>query len=52
MITKAAMVDGRLDAGILPTGQNVGVIDELPTVADLLDRIVADAAATLDRLAG
>jgi NAD(P)H-dependent flavin oxidoreductase YrpB (nitropropane dioxygenase family) len=52
MMTKAAMVDGRLDAGILPTGQNVGVIDELPTVADLLDRIVADAAATLDRLAG
>ena len=34
------MVDGRLEAGILPTGQVVGVIDELPTVADLVDRIM------------
>ena len=34
MLTKAAMVDGRLDVGVLPTGQVVGLIDELPTVAD------------------
>lgn len=50
MMTKAAMVDGRPEAGILPTGQNVGVIGELPTVAELLGRIVAEAAATLARL--
>lgn len=52
MMTRAAMVDGDLSAGILPTGQNAGVIDELPTVADLIERIVADAEAALKRLIG
>ena len=50
MMTKAAMVDGRLDAGILPTGQVVGSIDELPTVAELVERVVAEAEAALQRL--
>jgi NAD(P)H-dependent flavin oxidoreductase YrpB (nitropropane dioxygenase family) len=50
MMTKAALVDGRLDAGILPTGQNVGVIDELPTVAELIERIIDEAETTLQRL--
>ena len=43
MLIKATMVDGKPEVGILPTGQVTGVIDELPTVAELLDRIVADA---------
>ena len=30
MMTKAALVDGRTDVGVLPTGQVVGTIDELP----------------------
>lgn len=51
MYTRATMVDGDLDAGILPTGQVVGRIDELPTVAQLLQRIVLEAEATLDQLA-
>jgi NAD(P)H-dependent flavin oxidoreductase YrpB (nitropropane dioxygenase family) len=50
MLTKATMVDGNLEVGILPTGQVAGVIDELPTVAELVDRIVAEAEATLKRL--
>jgi NAD(P)H-dependent flavin oxidoreductase YrpB (nitropropane dioxygenase family) len=50
MLTKAAMVDGNVDVGILPTGQVVGVIDELPTVAELVQRIIAEANATLERL--
>jgi NAD(P)H-dependent flavin oxidoreductase YrpB (nitropropane dioxygenase family) len=50
MLIKATMVDGKPEVGILPTGQVTGVIDELPTVAELLDRIVADAGATLKRL--
>ena len=50
MMTKAALVDGRTDVGILPTGQVVGEIAELPTVADLIGRIMAEAAAVLDRL--
>lgn len=50
MLIKAALVDGRPEVGVLPTGQVTGVIGELPTVAGLLDRTVAEAAATLDRL--
>jgi NAD(P)H-dependent flavin oxidoreductase YrpB (nitropropane dioxygenase family) len=50
MLIKATMVDGKPEVGILPTGQVTGVIGELPTVAELLDRIVADANATLKRL--
>jgi NAD(P)H-dependent flavin oxidoreductase YrpB (nitropropane dioxygenase family) len=50
MMTKAALVDGRPDVGVLPTGQVVGVIDELPSVAELIGRIVTEANATLARL--
>jgi NAD(P)H-dependent flavin oxidoreductase YrpB (nitropropane dioxygenase family) len=52
MMTKAALVDGHPEVGILPTGQVVGVIDELPTVAELMGRIVTEANATLARLTG
>jgi NAD(P)H-dependent flavin oxidoreductase YrpB (nitropropane dioxygenase family) len=50
MMTKAALVGGRTDVGVLPTGQVVGEIGELPTVAELIGRIVAEATAVLDRL--
>lgn len=52
ILTKATLCDGELDAGILPTGQVVGVIDDLPSAAELLERIIAEAESTLDRLAG
>ena len=51
MLIKASMVDGRPDVGILPTGQGIGVIDDLPTVAELIDRIIDEAEHTLERLA-
>jgi NAD(P)H-dependent flavin oxidoreductase YrpB (nitropropane dioxygenase family) len=50
MLTKASMVDGNDEAGILPTGQVVGVIDELPPVADVIARIVREANDTMARL--
>ena len=31
VMTKAALVEGRTDVGVLPTGQVVGVLDALPT---------------------
>ena len=52
MMTKAALVDGRTDVGVLPTGQVVGVIDELPTVAELVAGVVEEANGTLARLSG
>jgi NAD(P)H-dependent flavin oxidoreductase YrpB (nitropropane dioxygenase family) len=52
MMTKASVVDGDLSAGILPTGQVVGVIDALPTVAELLASISEEAGSVLARLCG
>lgn len=51
MLIKATMVDGKPEVGILPAGQVTGVIDELPTVADLLARITAEAESALKALA-
>jgi NAD(P)H-dependent flavin oxidoreductase YrpB (nitropropane dioxygenase family) len=51
MMTKAALVDGRTDVGVLPTGQVVGDISELPTVAELITRVVDEASAVLRQLA-
>jgi NAD(P)H-dependent flavin oxidoreductase YrpB (nitropropane dioxygenase family) len=50
MLTKAAMVDGHPEVGILPTGQVVGEIDSLPTVAEVIERIVSEAEQVLARL--
>ena len=50
MLTRATMVEGNLDAGILPTGQITGAIEQLPTVQQVLDEIMAEAEATLARL--
>jgi NAD(P)H-dependent flavin oxidoreductase YrpB (nitropropane dioxygenase family) len=50
MLTRASMVEGRPEVGILPTGQNVGCIDEIPTVAELVERIVREADLALARL--
>ena len=50
MMTKASVVDGDTEVGILPTGQVVGVIDGLPTVADLLEEIMDSADGALGRL--
>jgi NAD(P)H-dependent flavin oxidoreductase YrpB (nitropropane dioxygenase family) len=50
MLLRAAMVDGRVDLGVMASGQVVGVIDDLPSCAELIDRIIAEADQVLDRL--
>ncbi|MEU3891579.1 nitronate monooxygenase [Streptomyces sp. NPDC029041] len=50
MLLKAAMVDGRTDLGVMAGGQVAGLIDDLPSCAELVDRIMAEAHATLGRL--
>jgi NAD(P)H-dependent flavin oxidoreductase YrpB (nitropropane dioxygenase family) len=47
VMTKAALVEGRTDVGVLPTGQVVGVLDSLPPVAEIVDGIIAEADALL-----
>ena len=51
MLTRAAMVDGDVAAGVLPTGQCAGVVEDLPTCAELIERVAAEAVAALDRVA-
>jgi NAD(P)H-dependent flavin oxidoreductase YrpB (nitropropane dioxygenase family) len=50
MLLKAAMVDGRPDLGVLAAGQVVGLIDDVPSCAELITRIMAEAHDCLGRL--
>jgi NAD(P)H-dependent flavin oxidoreductase YrpB (nitropropane dioxygenase family) len=52
VLLRAAMVDGRTDLGLMSSGQVTGLIDDLPSCAELIGSIMAEAGATLDRLAG
>jgi len=52
MMLKAGLVEGNPDAGILASGQVVGVIDDLPTCEELIDRVVIQAADALRRTGG
>ena len=49
---KAGLVDGDTGAGVLAAGQVVGVLDDLPTCEELIDRVVLQAVAELRRAAG
>jgi NAD(P)H-dependent flavin oxidoreductase YrpB (nitropropane dioxygenase family) len=44
--------EGNLDLGVVSCGQGVGLIKDIPTVKELLDRIVTEAEATISRLYG
>lgn len=50
VLLRAAMVDGRADLGVMSAGQVVGLIDDLPSCAELIDRIMAEADGCLGRL--
>ena len=50
MMLKAGLVEGRTDAGVLASGQVVGVIEDLPTCEELIDRVVTEAAERLARV--
>jgi NAD(P)H-dependent flavin oxidoreductase YrpB (nitropropane dioxygenase family) len=51
-LLKAGLVEGDTSAGILASGQVVGVIDDLPSCEELIDRIVTGAVEELERAAG
>ena len=42
---QAATIDGDLDKGVQFIGQTQGLIEDIPTVQELVDRILADAEA-------
>ncbi len=47
MMLRAGLVEGDTGAGVLASGQVVGVIDDLPSCEELIDRVVTQAAAAL-----
>lgn len=44
---RQALETGDLDAGLIWAGQVQGLIDDVPTVKDLIDRIIADASTII-----
>ncbi len=51
MLLKASMVDGRTDLGVMASGQVAGVIEDLPSCAELVGRLMKEAQRTLEALA-
>ena len=43
MLLKAGLVDGSTNAGVLASGQVAGIIEDLPSCAQLIDGIVSEA---------
>ena len=50
MLLRAGLVEGRADAGVLASGQVVGVLEDLPTCEELITGMVDEAAASIARL--
>ncbi|GGV76137.1 putative 2-nitropropane dioxygenase [Streptomyces gelaticus] len=47
MLLKASMVDGRTDLGVMASGQVAGLIEDLPSCAELVERVMAQAHEAL-----
>ncbi|MEV0580573.1 nitronate monooxygenase [Streptomyces sp. NPDC050392] len=52
MLLKASMVEGRTDIGVMASGQVAGLIDDLPSCAELVERIMDEARTALKALPG
>ncbi|MFF1925035.1 NAD(P)H-dependent flavin oxidoreductase [Streptomyces sp. NPDC058221] len=52
MLLKASMVEGRTDIGVMASGQVAGLIGDLPSCAELVERIMTEAQAALKSLPG
>jgi NAD(P)H-dependent flavin oxidoreductase YrpB (nitropropane dioxygenase family) len=46
------MVDGRPDLGLMSAGQVTGLIDDLPSCAELIETITSEAEQHLKSLGG
>ena len=50
MLLRAGLVEGNTEAGVLASGQVVGLLGDLPAVGELIEGIVAEARLAIDRL--
>lgn len=46
---RAALMDGDVDAGLVWASQAIGLVDDIPTCAELLDRMVAECRETMEQ---
>ncbi|HYB15595.1 MAG TPA: nitronate monooxygenase [Streptosporangiaceae bacterium] len=51
VLLRAAMVDGRPDLGLMSSGQVAGLIEDLPSCAELIEAIMTEAETCLDAMA-
>jgi NAD(P)H-dependent flavin oxidoreductase YrpB (nitropropane dioxygenase family) len=49
-LLKNSMVDGKPDIGVCSGGQVVGLIEDLPSCKELIDRIMHQAEEVLERM--
>ncbi|MFH9823787.1 NAD(P)H-dependent flavin oxidoreductase [Streptomyces bobili] len=47
MLLRASMVEGRTDLGVMASGQVAGVIEDLPSCAELVERVMREAGQVL-----
>ncbi|MZD06219.1 nitronate monooxygenase [Streptomyces sp. SID5785] len=52
MLLRASMVEGRTDLGVMASGQVAGLIEDLPSCAELVARVMAEARQVLGTLPG
>jgi NAD(P)H-dependent flavin oxidoreductase YrpB (nitropropane dioxygenase family) len=52
MLLRAGLVDGNGQAGVLASGQVVGMLADLPSCRDLIEGIVGEAEAIIGKLSG
>jgi NAD(P)H-dependent flavin oxidoreductase YrpB (nitropropane dioxygenase family) len=50
MLLRAGLVEGRSDAGVLASGQVVGMLEDLPSCAELIRAMAEDAATIISGL--
>ncbi|MGH3245596.1 MAG: NAD(P)H-dependent flavin oxidoreductase [Trebonia sp.] len=52
VLYRSVLLDGRTDIGVSASGQVVGLIDDIPSCQELIERIVREASDVLARLGG
>ncbi|WP_297594721.1 (3aS,4S,5R,7aS)-5-hydroxy-7a-methyl-1-oxo-octahydro-1H-indene-4-carboxyl-CoA dehydrogenase [Mycobacterium sp.] len=52
MLLRAGLVEGNTDAGVLASGQVAGILEDLPSCAELIDSIVREAIEHLRAASG
>jgi NAD(P)H-dependent flavin oxidoreductase YrpB (nitropropane dioxygenase family) len=49
MLLRAGLVEGNTEAGVLASGQVAGILEDLPSCAELIESIVRDAITHLHK---